>query len=114
MWQSSDRYRKVSRFVETLLDHTNVPVASVDIRAPLQGWTRFAPAEKWISAHDQTKHAAALPPGEAKHASGGTGEGSGSSVPPAAQKVMWAQLSRNDRISLFRDFIEYQKNYAGE
>ena len=112
--QSSDRYRKVSRFVETLLDHTNVPVASVDIRAPLQGWTRFAPAEKWMAAHDLTKHVAAPQSGEAKHASGATGEGSGSSVPPAAQRAMPAQLSRDDRISLFKDFVEYQKNFAGE
>jgi len=111
----SDRYRKVSRFVETLLNHTNVPaVAPVDVGAPLQGWTRFAPAEKWISAHDLTsQHAAAPQSGEAEHASGATGEGSGSSVPPAARK-MPAQLSRNDRIGLFKDFVAYQKNHAGE
>ena len=110
----SDRYRKLSRFVETLLDHTNVPVAPVDIRAPLQGWTRFAPAEKWMTAHDQPKHAAAPQSGEAKHAADATGEGSGSSIPPAAQKMVATQLSRNDRISLFKDFVEYQRNHAGE
>jgi TRAP-type uncharacterized transport system substrate-binding protein len=110
----SDRYGKVSRFVEKLLDRANVAVAPVDIRAPLQGWARFAPAEKWISAHNQPTHAAAPQPGETERASGASGEGSGSSVPPAAQKARPAQLNGNARISLFKDFVEYQKKHAGE
>jgi len=110
----SDRYGKVSRFVEKLLDRANVAVAPVDIRAPLQGWARFAPAEKWISAHNQPTHAAAPQPGETERASGASGEGSGSSVPPAAQKASPAHLNGNARISLFKDFVEYQKKHAGE
>jgi hypothetical protein len=80
----------------------------------LQGWTRFAPVDKWISAHDQPQHAAAPQSGDAKHAADAMGEGSGSSVPPAVQKMVATQLSRNDRISLFKDFVEYQRNHAGE
>jgi hypothetical protein len=52
--------------------------------------------------------------GETERASGASGEGSGSSVPPAAQKASPAHLNGNARISLFKDFVEYQKKHAGE
>src|SRR5205085_1740895 len=62
--RGTDRYRKVTRFVERLLEHTKTQAhyptwPEVDISASLPGWTRFAPAEQWIKAHsnEQTDHA---------------------------------------------------------
>jgi hypothetical protein len=94
----NDRYKKVSRFVEMLLNHTKVPAPQIDVHSPVPGWTRFAPAERWLNAHVE---------GPTKHAAGAIDEGiSGSSLPPAPP------LSRDERVSLFKDFVEYQKYHV--
>jgi uncharacterized protein len=60
--RTPDRYRKLTRFVKAVLDHTVVPAQRVNIAANIPGWTRFGPAETWMEKHnlDATpKHAEA-------------------------------------------------------
>lgn len=59
----SERYRTMARFVEKFfqnLDDLKEKSFSpkwreVNIRAPVQGWSRFAPAEQWLIANAQEK-----------------------------------------------------------
>jgi TRAP transporter TAXI family solute receptor len=59
-WNSqTERYRAMSRFIENLFQRLDTlkkdPYSSkwreVNIRAPVPGWQRFQPAEKWLVAH---------------------------------------------------------------
>jgi TRAP-type uncharacterized transport system substrate-binding protein len=105
--RGTDRYRKVARFVEKLLDHTNTNTTpthypkwpEVDISASVPGWTRFAPAEQWIKAHsnEQTNHHALLSVPENGSAALKLHSGA---QPPS---------NRADLNDLFTDFVEYQK-----
>src|SRR4051794_5332800 len=89
--RTSERYRKVARFVQQILDEharagqTPIRWPDIDMAASVSGWTRFTPAEQWKKAHnighEQTKFASAKP----KDAN-----------PP-------------DMLKLFAEFVEYQK-----
>ncbi len=90
--RSSERYHKVARFVQQILDAhartTQTPIRwpDIDMAASVSGWTRFTPAEQWKKAHNsnhqQTKFAAAKP------------------MPPRENA---------EKLELFTDFVEYQK-----
>lgn len=59
----SERFRNVSRFAEKFLTNFETLKAGtfnpkwreVNIRAPLKGWTRFQPAERWLVANAAAK-----------------------------------------------------------
>ncbi|WKW51695.1 TAXI family TRAP transporter solute-binding subunit [Rhodomicrobium lacus] len=59
----SERFRNVSRFAEKFLTNFetlkggtfNPKWREVNIRAPLKGWTRFQPAERWLVANAAAK-----------------------------------------------------------
>jgi hypothetical protein len=89
--RTSERYRKVARFVQQVLDEharagqTPIRWPDIDMAASVSGWTRFTPAEQWKKAHnighEQTKFASAKPE---------------DAIPP-------------DMLKLFTEFVEYQK-----
>ena len=109
--RGTDRYRKVARFVERLLDHTNTTPThypkwpEVDISASVPGWTRFAPAEQWIKAHsnEQTNHHALLSVPE-----------NGSQAALKSHSGTHPPSNRADLNDLFTDFVEYQKQQQVE
>jgi hypothetical protein len=85
--RNSERYRRVTRFVQQILDEhartTQAPIRwpDIDMTAPVSGWTRFPPAEEWKKANidEPTKYASTTP------------------------------LEDADKLKLFTDFVEYQK-----
>jgi len=70
----SERFRILSRFSERFfasIDHFRTGGYSpkwqeVDIRAPLKGWQRFPPAERWLTANAEPKTEPVSAPGSQK------------------------------------------------
>lgn len=117
--QKSERYQKVARFVRRLLEEhakkdTKSPInwPEIDIAASLPGWSRFAPADKWIKAQDINS---ATPRNYA--AAGATKE------PEKVQlfaefreylKKDQRALTQPEKLQLFTEFVEYQKRHSTE
>jgi TRAP-type uncharacterized transport system substrate-binding protein len=116
--RSSERYRKVTRFVRQILDahahtQTQTPIRwpDIDMAASVSGWTRFPPAAEWKQAHnsdhDQTMFASAKPVEDADKLKLFTDfvEYQKRQQQAAAKK----RQEEADKLKLFTDFIEYQK-----
>jgi TRAP transporter TAXI family solute receptor len=100
----TERYRRVAHFVQAFFDRLrdlqtpehHPKWRDIDIPAAVPGWTRFAPAEQWIRK-------AGLDSGEpSRHAS----------TQEAVPGVPRAVLDFQTRDTLFREFVEYQKQQA--
>jgi TRAP transporter TAXI family solute receptor len=100
----TERYRRVAHFVQAFFDrHRDLQTPQhhpkwrdIDIPAAVPGWTRFAPAEQWIRK-------AGLDSGEpSRHAN------AQEAVPGVTRVAVGSQM----RDTLFREFVEYQKQQA--
>ena len=130
--RGTDRFRKVSRFVKTLLDQLNSKRTSahhprwrdLDISSPVTGWTRFGPAEEWIKAHPKYQQAniqrqEAPSPNSAQSPSGELTEAEAKDLfrefLPYAQQELVRTASGSSgtadelRTQLFTEFLEYEK-----
>jgi TRAP transporter TAXI family solute receptor len=100
----TERYRRVAHFVQAFFDrHRDLQTPQhhpkwrdINIPAAVPGWTRFAPAEQWIRK-------AALDSGEP------SGHAKVQEAVPGVTRVV---LDSQTRDTLFREFVEYQKQQA--
>jgi len=109
----TDRYRKVSRLVETLLDQLKsmrTPVhhpkwRDMDINSPVPGWTRFAPAEEWIKAHAEYER------GEIRRQAS-VPQNSLATAQWPADKVEKLPMNAAEANNLFKDFQRHVQQQA--
>ena len=100
----TERYRRVAHFVQAFFDRLrdlqtpphHPKWRDIDIPAAVPGWTRFAPAEEWI------RKAGLDGGGPARHAN------VQEPLPGVTRVVLDSQM----RDTLFREFVEYQKQQA--
>jgi uncharacterized protein len=100
----TERYRRVAHFVRAFFDrHRDLQTPQhhpkwrdIDIPAAVPGWTRFAPAEQWIRKAGLNRDE------PSRHAN----------VPETVPGVTKAVVDSQMRDTLFREFVEYQKQQA--
>lgn len=109
----SERYRAIGGFVERFFDKIETlkkePYSAkwreVNIRAPIQGWERFQPAEKWLSANAAaTAQAAVVPPRTAQQ------------LRTMLQQFVESQRGGSiaDREQLFNQFVNWYQTQSGQ
>lgn len=106
----SERFRVMSRFSERFLAEADKLRAGsfspkwreVNVRAPVKGWTRFQPAERWLIANAQTK-AQPVPPQAAQQ------------LKTMLQKFVESQRgSSADQEELFNQFVRWYQQQGSQ
>jgi TRAP transporter TAXI family solute receptor len=108
----TERYRVMARFVEKFFngkealkqDPYSRKWQEVNLRAPITGWERFQPAERWLIANAEQKVAPAVPPQTAQQ------------LRTMLQKFVESQRggSSADREELFNQFVRWYQQQSGQ
>lgn len=108
----TERYQSMERFVERFFnsldrlkqDPHSPKWREVNLRAPIPGWSRFTPAEKWLAANAVQTSRAAVPPQTAQQ------------LREMLQQFVESQRggSTADREELFNQFVRWYQEQSGQ
>ena len=107
---NSERFRVMSRFVERFLANSerlkgasfSAKWREVNIRAPVKGWQRFHPAERWLASNAPPKAAPAAPQAAQQ-------------LKSMLQKFVESQQGAStDQEELFNQFVRWYQTQSGQ